>query len=55
MTLRVFFKGGFEFDVFPISVVLRDQGRSLFLGEFKREADAGFQESRASMRNAAKK
>jgi len=41
MALGVFLKGGFEFNVFPISAVLCDQGRSLFLGKFKREADAG--------------
>lgn len=35
MALRVFFKGGFQLDVFPISAVLGDQSRSLFLSELK--------------------
>ena len=35
MALRVFLKGGFKFDVFPIGAVLCDQGRPLFLGKFK--------------------
>jgi len=51
MALRVFLKGGFKFDVFPISAVLCDQGRSLFLGEFKGETDPGLQESVVTMRN----
>jgi hypothetical protein len=51
MTFRIFFKSGLMFDVFSISAVLGDQGRSLFLGELKREADAGFQESIVTMRN----
>ena len=52
MTLRVFFEGPFEFNVFPVSGVLGDQGRSLFLGECKREFSAGFQKSRVTMRDA---
>ena len=35
MAFCVFLKGGLEFNVFPISAVFGDQGRSLFLGEFK--------------------
>lgn len=42
MAFRVFFEGGFGFNVFPISVIVSDKGRSSFLGEFKREAGARF-------------
>ena len=52
MAFRVFFEGGFGFNVLPISVVVGDQGRSSFLGEFKREAGARLQESRVTVRNA---
>ena len=52
VALGVFLKSGFEFNVFPISAVLCDQGRSLFLGEFEREADTGLQESVVMVRNA---
>jgi len=52
MTFRVFFKGGFIFNVFPISAVVGDQGCSLPLGEFKREACARFQEPRVTVRDA---
>lgn len=51
MALRVFFKGRFEFDVLPIRVILGNQGRPLFLGEFEREAGAGFQEARVTVRD----
>ena len=51
MALRIFLKGGFEFNVFSIGAALCDQGRSLFLGEFKRETDTGLQESVVTMRN----
>ena len=51
VALRVFFKCEFKFDVFPISAVLCDKCRSLFLGEFEREAGTRFQESRVAMRN----
>ena len=54
MALYVFFKGGLEFDVLPIGAVLGHQGRPLFLGEFKRETGAGFQESGVKMRNAVR-
>ena len=52
MTLGVFLEGGFVFNVFPISAIFCDQGRSLFLGEFEREADTGLQESVVMVRNA---
>ena len=53
MALGVFLEGRFQFNVFPISAVFCDQGRSLFLGEFEREADTGLQESAMVMvRNA---
>lgn len=51
MTLCVFLKGGFEFDVFPIRAVLGDQNRPLFLGEFERETGAGFQKPGVTVRN----
>lgn len=51
MAFRVFFKGGFWFNVFPIGVVVGDQGRSSFLCEFEREAGTGFQESRVKVRS----
>jgi len=51
MAFCVFFKSGLMFNVFSISAVLGDQGRSLFLGELKREAGAGFQEPIVVMRD----
>ena len=42
MALCVFFKGGFEFDVFSICAVLGHYGCALFLSELKREAGTGF-------------
>jgi len=52
VAFRVFFEGGFRFNVFSIGVVVGDQDRSPFLGEFKREASARFQESRGAVRSA---
>ena len=51
VALNVFLKDGFELNVFPISAVLCDQGRSLFLGEFKRGADTRLQGPMVTMRN----
>ena len=48
MALYVFFKGGFEFNIFPICPILGYQGRPLFLSEFKRKAGTGFQEARVT-------
>jgi len=52
MAFRVFLEGGFWFNVFLIGVVVGDQGRPSFLGEFKREAGARFQEPRVAVRSA---
>ena len=54
MALCVFFKGGFELDIFPICAVLRHKGRPLFLCELKRKTGAGFQESRVTMGNVVR-
>lgn len=35
MALRVFFEGGFAFNIFLTSLVLGDKDRSLFSGELK--------------------
>ena len=53
MAFRVFFEGGFGFDILPVSMVIGDKGRPSFLSEFKREAGARFQESKVTVRNAA--
>jgi hypothetical protein len=42
MSLRVFFKDGLVFNVLPICVVICNQRRPLFFGEFKRDVGAGF-------------
>ena len=54
MAFRVFFKGGFEFDVFSICAVLGDQGCTLFLGKLKRETGTGFQEPWGTMRDVVR-
>ena len=54
MPFCVFFKGSFANDVFLKSAVFSDQSCSLFLGEFKREADTGPHGSREPVRDATR-
>lgn len=55
MAFCIFFKCGSANNICPISVVLCDQGRSLFLSDFKREADARCHRPEKNMRNGVEK